>query len=1067
MAKSVKCVKASQQAGFDQLVELHNGDTIKAFQEFEDNNFQIPARASALVQEDITDNQFTLPETEIETNPVIMAKEIALQKAKAAMVSKIRALDNTKHKGLVKIREQMESIMENIDEVEATESLVDFIKTANNLAKKSEGWMESFKSGEKTPTLENLRRIKDSIEAFTLLKDLREEMFSPEEVAMLERAGMENIEELFKVVDDTIATYAKVNSDYLRLSRKTLAAGLKGNFHKITRFYEKQAEAMFNRHKKPHLDKSEIAEEKAEFISKYMIAHATEIDLRTSQYIENMLLQTVDIPALSSWVVNPKDMNNDIIGIALESLDEADMEIWNQMETIVDDTEELNDEYIKYIGKTSNLKKQYEALLVKDEETGEVTPEMIHEGHPQFEAFKAKYENVPAVWNMYEHLKMMVEAKNKMVFKSARLDYTLPMIEQSGLERLYNTGVIDYIKKGVGDVYKLRAKDVELGNLSEQQLEQQEAKNKALQQSQNAEEVYITESGEERTTIPLHYRNSTIAMEDRSFDVMKTMILDYQNSLKFKVKTENAILLDVLKDVVHESDIIATTSFVQKLKKNKSTGHLHRLKDDRISNVESVLEALIRHRIYGIKIEGDPQTTKIFQSLGKYTSLVTMAANTMSGTANALHGATMSWIEAFAGQGGYFTPKQRAKAVKTYNKSIAGLLNDVGERRPKHRINKLMRKFNVMSESHLLNGKSFAQNNKLKRIAESSALMFANGAGEHAMQSIVMLSTMDNIKVKDVNGKFLDKDFNPTTDRNKAIGIEEAMIENEETGAIEFHPNVNSTEKTEGVSQKDITKISRYIRRINRDLYGNYDAENKARYQRNAVGSLGSQMRGWLVTGVQKRWRGIGTAGVLSKDYTKVGEKYDIDLGTIEGLHEAQKLSYNNEIDEFEEGQYVTSINYLKTAFSEVKALRSVAGTKEAWNKMDDQEKRNVRKTLMEAALIVGFLLMSKAFEDDDQDPDDVANMMAAYITRRMYSELFTFANPQEAMRTFRSPAIAMSSVENAIELTIQMFDPTEVYKGGRHVGEYKVMRKLKKLVPVVKQLDRNVEDSYLFLLNN
>lgn len=1049
MARNVVCVKASQQAGFDKLVELHKGNSTSAFQEFEDNNFQVPDRAMALVQEDVTNNKFVL-EDEIEVNPVAIEKSRALAKAKAAMTSKIKKLENTKHKGLKDVRNEMQDIMDQVEEVETEESLIAFVQAAENLSKSAEKWMAQFKSGDKTATLENLRRIKEAISAFDLLQDLKEEMFEEGKRA-----------ELFESVDATTTRYAKVNKDYLTLSRKVLAQSLQGNFHKITKLYEKQAEKLFIQHKRPHLDKSEIPQAQADFIAKYMVANATDIELRTMQYIENMLLQSIDIPALASWVVNPKDMNNDIIGIALESLEETDMKIWNTMETIVDDVEELNDEFVNYVGKTSDMKVQYELLLEKDTETGEVTPTMINRGSPGWQKFKAQYESVPAVWNMYEQLEKMVKEKNKMVYKSARLDYTLPMIEQTGVERLYDQGIVSFIKDGVGDIYKLRAKDVELGNISDEQLSQSK-----LDEASEVEDVYITEAGEERASIPLHYRNKTVVKEKQSFDVMRAMVLDYHNSLKFQAKTENAIFLDVLKDVVHESDIVATTNFVQKLKRNKETGHLHTESRDKVSNVEEVLDALIRHRIYGIKMEGDPKTAKMLQSLAKYTSFLTMSVNTMSGISNMLHGTTMSWIEAFAGRGGYFSPKDRVKAVGQYNRDVINMLADVGERSPKSRVNLLSRKFNIMSESHLLNGKSFAQNNKIKRIAESSALMFTNGAGEHAMQNIVMLSTMNNIKVKNVNGSYLNKEFQPTTDRNEAIGIEEAMIKND-AGALEFHPNVNSTERTKGVGQEDITKISKYIRRITRDLYGNYAAEDKARFQRHAVGAVTSQMRGWLITGVQKRWRGLGSSQAGRKGFTKVGEKFNIDLSTVEGLHQAQKLSYNNEIDDFEEGQYVTTLLFLQTAKAEVKALRSLAGTTEAWNSMDDQQKRNVRKTLMEMGLIVGFLLLANGFEDDKEDPDDIANMYAAYVTRRMYSELFTFANPREAMRTFRSPAIALSSVENALDVTTQLFDPTAKYKGGRHNKQNKLIRKVKKMIPVLKQLDRNVEDSYLFLKNS
>ena len=1039
MAKNTHCFTAREQAGYEKLIEINNDDEGIARKLWEENGYKVPDEAMALVSEDILDNKFII-EDQIETNPIIIARQAIVRKAKATMVAKVKALEHNPHRGLKKVRADMVEILDNIDTLSAEETLVDFIGAAEGLSKSATNWIKAFKDGTKTPTLDNLKRVEEAISSFSLLKELSEDMFE----------GDQN-EDLFNTVDETITRYAKVHREYLTLARGVIAGQLQGNFHKITRMYEKKAEQIFNKDKKPHVEKSEVAQAKADFIAKYMIAHAVEIELRTTQYIENMLLHTVDIPVLNAWIVNPKDLNNDIIGIALESLDSADMKIWSTMESVVDDTEEFNDAFINYVGKKGDQKSQYEVFLIKDE-NGEVLPELISKAHPDYLDFENKYSNIPAIWDMYTHMVSLIEEKDKMVYNGAQLGYKLPMLEQSNVERLYTRGVVAFIKEGTMDKFKLRGKDVELGLLSDTQLEGQK-----LNEASDIEEIYVTESGEERATIPLHYRSSHIDPADQSFDVMRSLVLDYHNSLKFKVKTETAVFLDVLKDVMHEADIIKTTSFVQTLKVNKETGHKHTTAGE--SEIERTLDALIRHRIYGIKTEGDAKTAKILQSIGKYTSFLTMSANVLSGTANLLHGTTMSWIEALGGNTGYFTPKDRLKAVAQYNANLPGMMADIGERRPKNKVNLLIRRFNAMSESHLLNGKSYAQNNKLKRIADTSALLSANSIGEHAMQSIVMLATLNNIKVKDVNGNFLDKDFQPTKDRSIAIGIADAMLE--DNNKIAFHLNVDSTERTSGVGQADITKISLMIRRINRDLYGNYDAENKARYQRSGAGALAGQMRGWLVPGFQKRWRGIGTSGAFSRSsFVGIGEEYT--------FARAHKLSYNNEINEFEEGQYITTVRFLRTAAREMRALGVIAGRKETWNTMDDQQKANVRKTMIEIALVIGFLILSKVFDDDKDDPNDIENIYAAYITRRMYSELFTFANPNETMRTFRSPAIAISSVENAIKVAEQLFSgPLDVYEGGRHTGDNKLWRAVKKMIPVYKQYDRNIEDSYAFLKNS
>ena len=1042
MSRSMyNCVKAEHVSAFNKMVELHNGDELKAFAEYETNNFQPTDAARQLVGEDIVNNEFTVSD-HIETDPLILAKEKSVRKIKAALTSKLKKLNQLveKHPGFEKGRDEIEAILEDIDTVSAEETLVSFIGAADNMLNSVDKWFKSFADGTKQPTLENIKRIEEYMASLSLLKDLRNDMFE----------NGEN-QDLFKTVEGLIGKYGRLHNTYLSEARKLLAGQLKGSFNKVVAMYEKEAEIAFNKYKKPYVEKSMLAEAKAEFISNYMVARATEIDLRTHQYVEDMLLQVVDIPNLVSWVVNPKDMNHDIISIAVESLDRADMQIWTKMESVVDESELINEEFVKYVGKTSDSKKQYELLLLRDV-AGNITPEIISmEGDVnQFKVFKAQYENVPAVWNMYQHLVKLVQEKDKLVYTSGRLGYKLPKLEQTNLERLYSNGVLSFVKEGFLDKFKLRGKDVELGLLTDEMLE-----GKKVKAAKTIEEVYITESGEERAVIPLHYRNQKMNDADVSYDVMRSIVLDYHNSLKFKVKTESAVFLDVLKDVMHEVDIKETTSFINKLKINKETGDLHTTKKG-ASNITATLEMLIRHRVYGITIEGDPTVAKIFQTLSNYTSLLAMSANVVSGTANLLQGTVVGWIEAAGGKTGYFTPTNRKNAMKTYNSHIHEYIKDVGERVPKSKVNLVARKFNIFSEAHLFNGKAFSQNNKFKRITETSAIMAATNIGEHALQSINMLSVLDNVKVKDVNGDFLDKDFNPTKDRAKAIGVYDALLQ--EGTALEFHPTVNSTERTAGVGEEDMLKIHRMITRISRDIYGNYASNNKARYQRTAPGALVSSMRGYLISGFQKRFRGIGTSGLLSKDsYLALDEEF-----TFENLH---KLSYNTEIDKFEQGQYVTTAKFVRDMVTEVKALKSIAGTKEAWSKMTDEQKANVRKTTVELALVAAFFLLANMFDDDKEDPNDIENLYAAYLTRRMYSELFTFINPNETLRTFRSPAVALGTVEAVLKAGLQVVtDPTEVYDGGRHSGENKLWRDIKKLIPVYKQIDRNLEDSYLFL---
>ncbi len=1033
--KTPKCVLKSQEKAFNKLVELHNGDQVAAFDEYEKNGNVVPDRASALVEDDILDNRFTLVDNP-ESNPVLLARSEAIKNAKAFLHVKITKLNKTveKHPGWIPTRDELRSIYDEIDTVNEEETLVSLIIAGENMVKFALSSLDKFDTGEKTPTIENIKKLEESVSGLSILKDLSADMFENEE----NKAA-------FNSINAIIGNYEAINSRYLKQARKLIAKNLSGSFHKIIRVHEKKAEEAFNRTFKKNYAKSEQQQAKIDFINKYMSDNATAISLETEHYVHNMLIQTVDISTAMRYLVSPKDMNHEIMNIATESIDMADMEIWHKMNEVVDDSETINDDFVKYVGKTSNSKKQYDILLAKDRE-GNTIHEIINKGTLGYQEFEDKYIGVPEVWNMYQHLVKLVQEKDALVFNGSRLGFKLPYIEQSNVERAYSEGVMTFMKNSVSDVFKVKGKDTEFGNNDGTQLK-----------SNNTgffNEIYVNEAGNEKINIPLHYRNSSIDKNDQSFDIMTSLVLDYHNSLKFNTKTKTAMFLDVLKDVVDDINFIQVSNLSSKLKLNKATQEIHKKKGG--SNLSIALEHLVRHRIHGITIEGGPTTVKIFKAVTKYTSMLSMAFNIPSGVTNILQGNAVMWIETAGGSSGLFGAKNVAKANAKYSADLFKIVSDMGNRVPKSDTNLLMRYFNVTQETISMNGKSYSQDNQLKRLTEDSVLMAASSLGEHALEGVTMYSVLDNIKVRDVNGNFLDKEFNPTTNRNEAIGVDSAVMI--EDGKISFHPSVNSTERTSGVDIKDVTQISNIIQRAARDMFGNYAASEKSEFQRNVYGHLTTQMRGWVVPGVQKRWRGAGSRGIFS--LKKEGFMKFEDMYNPENIH---KLSYNPHSNQFEEGQYVTTYAFLRQALGEVRALKAIAGVPETWDKLSDYHKGNVKKTTTEIATFISFWLLSMMFDPDD-DEDEFGNIYAAYITRRMYSELSSFVNPFEGIRVAKSPAMAIGTIESALRLIIAMTSPTDSYEGGRHVGENKLWHQTKKMIPIVKQMDRNIEDSYNFL---
>ena len=1031
MSKNIKCVTRADQAAWEALVELNGGDAVKAFQQWEDNGYTMPAEAIAKVSEDVINNDYILDDV-LEVDPIIIQKQKLISQTRALLDAKLQKLDRIleDHPHLQDGRDELADVLNNIDINEADKTLADFVSVAQRMTDTADTWLAQFKSGEKVPTLEAIKRLEEYVASFSILEELTSDLVESEEH-----------KEIIDTASSLVARHQNIRQAYLKMSRKLIAEQLNGNFNKVYALYEAKAEKAFNKERKPFLSKKEVKAGRRDFIANYMAQRSSEIKRQTEAYIQAMLLSTTDISTLSSWIVNPKDLNHDLINVAVEALDKTDFEVWQKMSTIVDKSDALNSAFIKAVGKKSNPKEQYKLMLV------EGTSRIISPIDEGFVAFRDAYSDQPAVWDLYQHLVSMIKEKDKMVYGTARLGYQLPFIEQGGLERLSDKGALTALKEGIQDSYKLRQSDVELGTLTDEQLNEQK-------RDAATQEISVNEAGLERMTVPLFYRNTQMEESKMSYDVVTSMTLDYHNSLKFKAKTENAVFLEAIKDVIHEASIIQTTGFGRKMKMNKDTGEAHTMKGS--SNLERAITSIIEHRIYGIGTKGDPKLAKRLQSLGKVTSFVTMSGNALSGAVNYLHGSTMSWIETAGSDSGFFGKADRLKAAKQYDADLKGIIGDMGAISPKSKTNLLMRHFNAFSENNAMGHKSFVENSRVKRHLSGSTLYAFNSSGEHIMNSVAALATLNNVKVIDSNGNFLDADFKPTTDRSKAIGVPDAMEVVD--GKLMFNAAVAKTEKTDGVGTDAVFQLSQRVRRVTRDLYGNYDSENKSELQRTAAGGLLTQMRGWLIAGVQKRYKGAGTVGLFSKkeEFIKLGEEF-----TMDNLH---RLNFNSEVNEFEEGQYITTLRFMRSVQMELKALGLIAGSKETWNNMTDKQRGNVKKTVLEAGVMVVALLLSQGFEDDPDDPDDMHNIYGAYISRRIYSELFSFANPHEALRTFRSPAIAISTVEAGWNVAVQLYSPLEVYETGSNAGENRLATKLGKLVPVYKQFNTSIQDKYNFL---
>lgn len=1009
---------------WERLVNKYNGNELQAFKVWEAHNFSYP---DEIFEEEAKDGVIE-DYIEESSDKFFTEKEKLIDNAKATLLRKIKQLNQytLKQPHLKVVSDEFSKVLRAFNDYEADAAIVKFIQASNRIVNSSTKWLDAVLLDPEKANAKTLKRIYESVSSLEMLSDISEEYFTKEEH-----------KEEYNKIQDILGKINNIHNKYQKAARTFLKEQIQPSYGLIRAKYLEEAEREYNNNKKP-LDKEkgftkkEIEILKQDYIYKRMLANKDIIEKETSSAVDELLIQTTDISSLLRFIESPKDMHHDLINFATKLLDVSAREV--RLKTIEKTylLDSLNKEFIKFVGKEIDPKKQYESILDRDD-NGNIIPTIINPESKGWATFIKKNKDNP-IGKFHTELLSLIEEKNALVGKYNSIGYNLPFIQKHTLERINSGNIMQSLTEGIFDHFRVTNTDTEFGAITEKEKKTKKKKDP------NIEEVRTSFTGKEREEIPIYYRKP-VKESDLSYDVVTSMLLDYNNSLQYSSRLENSIVLDILKDVVKEIKIEKRVAGSKKLKIDKNTKSPITDASGLDSNLLKALDSLIRHRIYGISVEGDPQTAKILSTLKNYTSKVMLGGNYLSGVANYLQGQSVILIETAGGRNNRFGVSNRLAASAKFNKDIPNILNDIGEQSPKSKTIQLLEYFNVAGQ-FTQNDKKFILNDKAKKVMGSTSLSLFNDIGEIALQSVLMYSRLDNIKVIGKDGNYLDKDFKSTKDRNNAIGVDQVI--SFDKGKLIINSEAVRTEITKDLSSDSLFDIEQDLRRISRDVYGNYDQLNKSELQRNAWGALVTQMRNWIIPGIRKRYKGISNLRTKNKN---------LDL---------KQRNFNVETNEFEEGTYTTTLKFIYNSLKEIRSAKLMTFSNN-WNELTNYEKGNLKKSLVEFSIALGSLALYAILSGGD-DEEDKEHLLGIYLSRRLYSELISYVNIKETIRTFKTPAMSANTLESTVDLLIQATDPDERYLQGKNKGELKIKKKLSALIPIWKQYDRNIEESIKFL---
>lgn len=479
---------------------------------------------------------------------------------------------------------------------------------------------------------------------------------------------------------------------------------------------------------------------------------------------------------------------------------------------------------------------------------------------------------------------------------------------------------------------------------------------------------------------------------------------------KFKKEVEGKMLL--IREQLRNMEIVKNPKLVDKLRSAMFEGKPSPTVNGAETNIFEHYDMWLKMVFYD-EFEADETSTwkSISDGLRDYSSLVGIGLNVYSAVNNKTYGEMMISIEAAAGE--FFSVKDWAQAKKEYNVNLLKFTKDRDSKKTDNFLYGVIKRFDILQDQKELSGKSYAKGSKAhKLMMAKNAMYFMQHVGEHSMQNQVLFAMLRKEKA------MLD---------GKEVSLMDALELRD--GYIEVKKGAKKADGT-ALTDRDLARFQTKVIAVNQYLHGIYNKEDAGTIQHYALGRLAMQFRKWARPGWNKRF----------------GSKFG-------------KSFWNERRESLDEGMYVTAFNFSKELFRDVLNLETNA--KAHWDKLSEQQKANLRRTMAEVGYMFTITLLAglaKGLADDDEDSKSVATL--AYMLDRSRTELLTYTPIygwfNEGKKLMNSPVASFRQIETISKLALHIGlypfidEEDRYYKGGMYYGQSKAGVWFKSMLPGV-----------------
>lgn len=764
----------------------------------------------------------------------------------------------------------------------------------------------------------------------------------------------------------------------------------------------------------------------------------------TEENIKEQLLKgRGDVSPISRWLGLARNSKDSILALLAKSIQKS---MFLGRKKALDINKEIADKTERLIvhrkSKGININNQSElyGFMLEKDDKGNLTGNFVQEKTKEFrDALNLWYSKNPnskispqeykSLENKYksdvikkmdsiekEYYDFVIKTKKEAasVIDSHINDYKIPTVKKSTAERITQNGVFSK------DIWEDIKQSVTIDELDYNYKQRSKL------------------NGDPINTIPIFFNSSleNFDINDLSLNVANSLMLfnrmAYENQELMKIQDK----VEAVKEFLANRDVVLTkkgipviNSFVRFLKEKVGKEKSEDIKDEEITvkgettqtyqQASDFIDMIFYKKPSEGTFIGGKDISKALDKLNNYTAISKLAGNLFQAASSVI--TTSVWTNIEAVGGGVFNRENLNKARAMYfggdpmvmnglsMKNLPKYITDAYSNSPENLIN-LMREYFQIGKVD-----SEFQTKYLKALdMENSAVL--NNAGEHMLSSIMMLSVMDNIKVK-----------NSIT--NKEVSLYEIFEVQNKRLVIKQGFTFTS---------EDAFKVNRKVVALNEQLSGVLSNDDKVALKKFAIGRSLLLFRNWVLPAYNKRFR----------------YQYD-EEGNIKPI-------FNQATEQEEIGYYMLTGVVLKDLYKAYKQ-EGFSKAKEVYDNLSPQDRAKFHQFLVEQAYIMGFLVLAQAIKyvnpDDDDEKYTVLSIMNV-TANRVNNELLQFDIPLKTLELLKSPAAGLTmfeSLSNTIwsivgfeinEDTGLDFNINNQYEKGSREGQYKVFKPLKELTP-------------------